>query len=132
MSEQTPQQPAQVADVGTQEGKPLSVYEKVTQTERPPLEIPPEVKATEAKLAEEARKARELVNKYGTKSEAIRQLLAGGMKIGDVARALGVKYQHVHNVSKQPQKRKIKEAREAAAKAAVEAANNNTTNGEKH
>lgn len=115
MTSQNSQQPAQVADVGTQ-------LQQST----------PEAKAAAAKMLAEEARAKELIVKYGSKSEAIRQLLATGLKIGDVARTLGVKYQHVHNVSKQPQKRKIKEAREAAARAATTEASVTTVPGEEH
>ena len=41
-----------------------------------------------------------------TKSDKIRQLLATGMKRGEVAKLLEIKYQHVRNVELMPLKRK--------------------------
>lgn len=38
------------------------------------------------------------------KSQAIRRLTAEGMTTGQIAKALGVRYQHVYNVQKRPLK----------------------------
>ena len=48
----------------------------------------------------------QIINSSATKSDKIRQLLATGMKRGDVAKALNIRYQHVRNVEITPIKRK--------------------------
>lgn len=50
--------------------------------------------------------AQAIVDGTATKSDKIRQLLGLGMKRGDVAKALNVRYQHVRNVEITPIKRK--------------------------
>ena len=40
----------------------------------------------------------ELINKYGDKSKAIRGLTAEGYSRTVIAKALGIRYQHVRNV----------------------------------
>jgi len=47
-----------------------------------------------------------IVDSSVTKSEKIRALLATGMKRGEVAKLLGIRYQHVRNVEITPIKRK--------------------------
>ena len=47
----------------------------------------------------------ELFKKYGTKSATIRALSADNMKVGDIARRLGIIYQHAYNVLNRPMKR---------------------------
>lgn len=47
-----------------------------------------------------------IVASSATKSDKIRQLLAIGMKRGDVAKLLNIRYQHVRNVELMPLKRK--------------------------
>lgn len=47
-----------------------------------------------------------IVASSATKSEKIRRLIASGMKRGDVAKALGIRYQFVRNVELTPLKRK--------------------------
>ena len=47
-----------------------------------------------------------IVNSSMTKSDKIRQLLALGLKRGEVAKGLNIKYQHVRNVELMPLKRK--------------------------
>lgn len=55
-----------------------------------------------------------LIAIYGNKSNAIRGLAALGAKTGDIAKKLGVIYQHARNVLKRPLKREIKEQRDNA------------------
>lgn len=50
--------------------------------------------------------AEEYLREYGTKSAAIRALHAEGIPTADIARRLGIIYQHVRNVLKRPLKRK--------------------------
>ena len=50
--------------------------------------------------------AQAIVDGSATKSDKIRQLLAIGLKRGDVAKALNIRYQHVRNVEITPIKRK--------------------------
>ena len=47
-----------------------------------------------------------IVSSTDTKSDKIRKLLASGLKRGAVAKALGIRYQHVRNVELMPLKRK--------------------------
>jgi len=47
----------------------------------------------------------ELIAKLGTKSAAIRYLDGEGWKRGDIARKLGIRYQHVRNVLITPLKK---------------------------
>ena len=47
-----------------------------------------------------------IVTSTDTKSDKIRKLLASGLKRGAVAKALGIRYQHVRNVELMPLKRK--------------------------
>lgn len=46
-------------------------------------------------------KAAELVAKHGSKSGAIRALAAAGTTRSEIAKLLGIRYQHVHNVMRQ-------------------------------
>jgi hypothetical protein len=47
----------------------------------------------------------EILSKYNSKSEAIRALHKQGMKKGEIADLLRIRYQHVHNVLNQILKR---------------------------
>lgn len=47
---------------------------------------------------EEAGNPEAIIAKHGNKSKAIRALAAEGMKTGDIAKKLGLRYQHVRNV----------------------------------
>lgn len=47
-----------------------------------------------------------IVSSADTKSDKIRKLLASGLKRAEVAKALGIRYQHVRNVELMPLKRK--------------------------
>jgi DNA-directed RNA polymerase specialized sigma24 family protein len=79
---------------------------------------------TEVEATEEAmRTPEDLISLYGNKSKAIRALAAQGKTRSEIAKLLGIRYQHVNNVLHQPLKRQIKAEREAAkaAKAAAEA-----------
>ena len=73
--------------------------------------------------------AQPLIEEHGNKSNAIRPLYAqgDGMSISEIAKLMGIKYQHVRNVLLQPQKRKIKEEREARNKAQDLPNHDNTT-----
>lgn len=57
--------------------------------------------------------AAELIAEHGNKSNAIRAMSANGKTKGEIAKALGIRYQHVRNVLSQPLKRVIKAEREA-------------------
>lgn len=65
------------------------------------------------------------IKMFGNKSNAIRALSAEGHGRSEIAKRLGIRYQHVNNVLKQPLKRVIKAEREAA-KANQEAENDST------
>lgn len=58
--------------------------------------------------------AEEVIAKFGNKSNAIRALSAEGKTRSEIAKILGIRYQHVNNVLKQVLKRPIKAEREAA------------------
>lgn len=57
--------------------------------------------------------AEEVIAKFGNKSNAIRALSAEGKTRSEIAKILGIRYQHVNNVLKQVLKRPIKAEREA-------------------
>lgn len=61
----------------------------------------------------------ELILQYGNKSNAIRALSAEGKTRSEVAKLLGIRYQHVNNVLGQVLKRVIKKERDEAAAAAA-------------
>lgn len=63
--------------------------------------------------------AEEVIAKFGNKSNAIRALSAEGKTRSEIAKILGIRYQHVNNVLKQVLKRPIKAEREAAKNGAV-------------
>lgn len=48
------------------------------------------------------------LSKYPSKSAAIRDLAAGGISRSDIAKTIGIRYQHVRNVLETPLKRKTK------------------------
>ena len=56
--------------------------------------------------AELTTEQQKIVTSTDTKSDKIRKLLASGLKRGAVAKALGIRYQHVRNVELMPLKRK--------------------------
>lgn len=56
----------------------------------------------------------DLIKQYGNKSGAIRALNAKGHSRSEIAKALGIRYQHVNNVLHQPLKREIKKQRDEA------------------
>lgn len=58
--------------------------------------------------------AEEVIAEFGNKSNAIRALSAEGKTRSEIAKILGIRYQHVNNVLKQVLKRPIKAEREAA------------------
>ena len=55
----------------------------------------------------------ELIKRFGNKSNAIRALIAEGKTRSEVAKLLGIRYQHVNNVINQVLKRPIKAQRDA-------------------
>ena len=57
--------------------------------------------------AELTTEQQKIVSSTDTKSDKIRKLLASGLKRGAVAKALGIRYQHVRNVELMPLKRKV-------------------------
>ena len=59
-----------------------------------------------APVVKDSTEADTIVSGSATKSDKIRQLLAIGMKRGDVAKLLNIRYQHVRNVELMPLKRK--------------------------
>jgi hypothetical protein len=63
-----------------------------------------------------AMKGAELIEYWGTKSAAIRGLHALGFTASEIAKMLGVIYQHARNVILRPMKRQIKHERELLAK----------------
>ena len=65
------------------------------------------------------------IKMFGNKSNAIRSLAAEGLGRSEIAKRLGIRYQHVNNVLHQPLKRVIKAEREAA-KANQKAENDST------
>lgn len=54
------------------------------------------------------------IKMFGNKSKAIRAMSAEGLTRSEIAKRLGIRYQHVNNVLHQPLKREIKAEREAA------------------
>lgn len=84
-----------------------SIMEDKATNEREELPPPPAV-------VEISMTAEELITKYGNKSNAIRALSAEGKTRSEVAKLLGIRYQHVNNVLNQVLKRPIKAEREAA------------------
>lgn len=76
-----------------------------TKASEGPVVIP----ATEAPVMS----AEELIAQYGNKSNAIRALNSEGKTRSEIAKLLGIRYQHVNNVLNQVLKRPIKAEREA-------------------
>lgn len=70
--------------------------------------------ATPTTEVKDEKSAAELIAEFGTKSNAIRALSASGKPKGEIAKILGIRYQHVRNVLAQPLKRVIKAERDAA------------------
>lgn len=83
-----------------------TIETKTTKTET--IETKPETETVTVQSAEE------LIAKFGNKSNAIRALSAEGKTRSEIAKILGIRYQHVNNVLKQVLKRPIKAEREAA------------------
>jgi DNA-binding NarL/FixJ family response regulator len=50
------------------------------------------------KLYDQTEKSIELINKYGNKSKAIRELSKEGKTNSEIAKLLNIRYQHVRNV----------------------------------
>lgn len=74
----------------------------------------PELVEAMAKVEAEAQQSPEyLIAKFGNKSNAIRALNSEGKTRSEIAKLLGIRYQHVNNVLNQVLKRPIKAAREA-------------------
>jgi len=65
-------------------------------------------KKAEAKTTEMS--STELIKLHGSKSAAIRALAAEGYKTAEIARKLGIIYQHARNVLQRPLKRKATKA----------------------
>ena len=84
-----------------------ATHEDKATNEREELPPPPAV-------VEISMTAEELIKQYGNKSNAIRALSAEGKTRSEVAKLLGIRYQHVNNVLNQVLKRPIKAEREAA------------------
>lgn len=56
----------------------------------------------------------QILEMYGTKSNAIRAMAALGIKAGPISKKLEIRYQHARNVLSRPLKRVIKEERDRA------------------
>lgn len=54
----------------------------------------------------------QILEVYGTKSNAIRAMAALGIKAGPISKKLEIRYQHARNVLSRPLKRVIKEERD--------------------
>lgn len=78
---------------------------------------------TQAEVAEAHITAEALIKQYGNKSNAIRALSAEGKTRSEIAKLLGIRYQHVNNVLNQVLKRPIKAQREAEKLAEEQAGN---------
>lgn len=78
----------------------------------------PEESKPEPPEAGKGENASALIEYYGNKSNAIRAMYGNGVPYADIARALGIRYQHVRNVLNQPQKRLIKAERDNSRKGA--------------
>lgn len=84
--------------------------EPAPETEPPPVESEPEPETA----APVESTADALIRLYGNKSNAIRALHGAGKKTAEIAKLLGIRYQHARNVILQPLKREIKAARDEA------------------
>ena len=84
------------------------------QLEAPPAEVVIEITETTETITEQPLTAEGLIKQYGNKSGAIRALNAKGHSRSEIAKALGIRYQHVNNVLHQPLKREIKKQRDEA------------------
>jgi len=62
-------------------------------------------KQTETNLNVAEMSGDDLIERFGTKSAVIRYLDSEGWKRGDIARKLGIRYQHVRNVLITPLKK---------------------------
>ena len=78
------------------------------------VEVPNVAPTTPTAEVKPEKSAAELIAEHGNKSNAIRAMSAAGKTKGEIAKALGLRYQHVRNVLSQPLKRVIKAEREAA------------------
>lgn len=112
---------ADQTSTATAEGAPTA-----TETQGAPVEtvvLPNDAGAMASTIGAEqpGQTAAELILKYGNKSKAIRALSAEGKSRSEVAKLLGIRYQHVNNVLKQILKREIKAERDAKAEAVAEA-----------
>lgn len=66
---------------------------------------------TKAPATEVVETPEQLIAKHGgTKSAAIRAMAAGGMKTGEISRALNIRYQHARNVLQRPLKTQVEQA----------------------
>jgi DNA invertase Pin-like site-specific DNA recombinase len=72
------------------------------------------VKAPKVELYTPTETSKDLLGKYGNKSQAIRALHKQGMKTADIARNLNIRYQHVRNVLNQVVKTQKDEATKTA------------------
>ncbi len=88
-----------------------SVVETETKTEV--VEVV-EVVETTNKDPEATQPPEYWIKMFGNKSKAIRAMSAEGLTRSEIAKRLGIRYQHVNNVLHQPLKREIKAEREAA------------------
>jgi DNA-binding NarL/FixJ family response regulator len=69
-----------------------------TNTTKTATQTQVEAKKDEVALYQETKTQKELLTKYGNKSQAIRALAKEGHKTAEIARLLNIRYQHVRNV----------------------------------
>lgn len=94
-------QQAEETEVKTEVAETIETIETKTETETETVTVT-------------VQSAEEVIAKFGNKSNAIRALSAEGKTRSEIAKILGIRYQHVNNVLKQVLKRPIKAEREAA------------------
>lgn len=108
--------------------QPTEQSEHIEQIEQPAgsevleaLGASPELVEAMAKVEAEAQQSPEyFIAKFGNKSNAIRALNSEGKTRSEIAKLLGIRYQHVNNVLNQVLKRPIKAEREAEKLASIE------------
>lgn len=108
--------------------------EQIEQIEQPAgsevleaLGASPELVEAMAKVEAEAQQSPEyLIAKFGNKSNAIRALNSEGKTRSEIAKLLGIRYQHVNNVLNQVLKRPIKAQRDAEKNGVLPTEGNDT------
>jgi hypothetical protein len=92
----------QVDETGAPDGGPLMV--DLTNVPLPPETVEEAVAQAEAEVKKGAIDLSQY-EQLSTKSAKIRKMAADGHKTADIARALGIRYQHARNVLADPLKR---------------------------